>query len=368
MRELGVVTTGAPERYHALNALRGLLALGVVINHAMQINMGVRFGRVVLFFVVSGYCILQAASSLSDRGDLGPRSAGRFLWRRASRLWPPLACALALLAFMRWGMGFHGSGYRSLDSPLAWLQHLTFTNWLSLLGQTELPPWRNRTLLIGPHWTLGYEAQFYVFIACVLVANAVLKVRWAWVAWAMTIVGGAYFLALPATWTGTLIDYLLFFGIGGIVWSAISARPSWTLWSITAGVLGAFASVAAWKLSTLQSPGIAPNQLTIDRTYDWFAALLAGSLGAMVLLLAHPLDRWWRDRAGAKLLAALGTISYSLFLVHPINAPLARRLTDQALPEDPPKWLWFGIFLALQIGMAAGFWWLCERPWTKRRG
>lgn len=363
------MSPAAPARYHALTALRGLLALGVVIHHAIRMDMGARYGRVVLFFVVSGYCIFQAVSTGIGKG---PREAGRFWWRRVVRLWPTLACALVYLMCMRWVMGYKGAGYRPHQSAWAWVQNLTFSNWVSMLGESGEPPWKNRTLLVATHWTLGYEAQFYVLIGLVLAASVLVKVRLVWVAWGLTLVGAGYVFALPATWTATLLDYSVYFGIGGLVWAALCRNAGMRLRLGAGATIAAIACGAGFMLLRLSSSPLPPDSMdldpsTLDRARDWYEALLVGALGGLALMAAYPLDKRWRTLAIAKPLTMLGTISYSLFLVHAINAPLVRELTERALPANPPAGAWLGVFVLLQVGMAAGFWWVCERPFGRGR-
>lgn len=249
----------------------------------------------------------------------------------------------------------------------SWIENLTCTSWINAVGDWSKPPWQNHTLLIGPHWTLGYEAQFYVLVGAAIACASVLRVRLSAVAVAMLIGGAAYGLLLPATWTATLIDYAYFFGIGGCVWLVL-ARPRLARWRLLACV-AAIALAMWWYFLAVRWQGVVPtpsvDQLMIDRRIDWFIAMFTGSAAGALLLGLYPLDGWLMRVHALKLLSTLGVISYSLFLVHPINAPIARLITEKWLPASPPAWVWMGVYVAIQVALGAAFWFCTERVFAR---
>lgn len=348
------------ERFALLLPLRGLLAVGVVVHHIPGIEMNYRFARVVAFFLISGYCIFAAA----QRSLESPRQAPwTFLRRRFLRLLPPVIAAMAYLFALSWLFGITAAAARTKQDALAWIQNLTCTQWLSTIGLSTLPPWQNPRVMLRPHWSLEYELQFYLVMAVLIFATRRSTFRLWWAAAAMVAIGAAFNLALPARWTSTFIDYAVYFGLGGLVWATCTnAAPRWVLPALVASVIGIGAS--AW----IASQGAASADALLDaRASDAYDALLVGCAGTLVLLIAYRADRFWKSVKFAAPLNALGTISYSLFLVHAINTPLARRWTENALPADPPGWLWVVVFVAIQIALAVPFWYLFERPFTGRR-
>ena len=157
-----------PVRFEGLEAFRGIAALMMVVFHSYQYSReGTQAGRYVYegtpadtffrgleagvswFFVLSGFLIfLPFAYSAVSQGS--PRSARRFLVRRALRILP--LYYVAILAV--WSLRFTGSREEWTDL----LQHLTFTHVFS----REHIFWT-----IGPAWSLAVEVIFYLFIAVV---------------------------------------------------------------------------------------------------------------------------------------------------------------------------------------------------------
>jgi peptidoglycan/LPS O-acetylase OafA/YrhL len=87
----------------------------------------------------------------------------------------------------------------------------------------------------------------------------------------------------------------------------------------------------------------------------------------LALFFLRPLSQ----RISASLLwrpiAALGTISYSLYLVHQFNlhmvASIARRLT----PAGSPQILLIIVIVSLHLLVATLFWYFCERPFSTQK-
>jgi peptidoglycan/LPS O-acetylase OafA/YrhL len=114
-----------PSRYELLDGLRGLAALAVVLHH-LRVFDGGHFA-VMVFFVISGYCITASAESCRRNG-LG---FGQFMARRIKRIYPPYWLAILFFSVTRavkaaWG------GPNDLQRPvLDWVQNLTLTQWVS---------------------------------------------------------------------------------------------------------------------------------------------------------------------------------------------------------------------------------------------
>src|SRR4051812_28719827 len=150
-------------RMHALDGLRGLAALGVVLLHVWiytganapdkslttDLWMGELRLCVLLFFVLSGF-LLAAPWVAAARGEREAPKLGKFIVRRAARIvpayWLALAGAVALL---------HGTGH-GRDVPLHDLPQFVF------FLPNVFPETRNQ--LHPPMWSLHVEVSFYVVL------------------------------------------------------------------------------------------------------------------------------------------------------------------------------------------------------------
>jgi peptidoglycan/LPS O-acetylase OafA/YrhL len=169
--------------YLTLDAWRGVASIWVVMVHAclpiyagpypdlarqpiyafsMQGALGVQ-----LFFVISGYCIINAAASSLRRDN----TILAFVKARIRRIYPPYLFA-ALLAFLLSVLASHvlvkvgisSSTFAGLNvlhqRPLWYLGNLTLTQLLFHQG-----------LLIDVFWTLNYEVAFYAIVALMMFAR-----------------------------------------------------------------------------------------------------------------------------------------------------------------------------------------------------
>jgi peptidoglycan/LPS O-acetylase OafA/YrhL len=68
-----------------------------------------------------------------------------------------------------------------------------------------------------------------------------------------------------------------------------------------------------------------------------------------------------------RVLAGLGAISYSLYLVHQFNVPLMGRVVARVTPVWTPGWVSIGLQVAGLLGVATVFWYFCERPFLNPR-
>src|SRR5262249_7449517 len=72
-----------------------------------------------------------------------------------------------------------------------------------------------------------------------------------------------------------------------------------------------------------------------------------------------------KSRAWAPL-AALGTISYSLYLIHQFNLHATHYLALRLTPFNSPAVLISMVQTLLLVAFAAVFWYCCERPFMRR--
>ncbi len=397
LRPLG----SGPQEIAALDGLRALAALSVLIYHAMA-TAGAKTiiaghdltwtyfyteSGVDLFFTLSGFLLFLPYA----RAILGGRPAPRaleFYRRRALRILPAYYVCLGVLAVAQFGLRWSAPDAQNVLAHLALLH--------------DISPAFNRTIS-GPFWTLAVEWQFYLLLPLIawaiarisggsprrLVAGVVGVIIIALALREGDAMLAAHRAALPgpaAPWIdlaqriviGSQGKYLEVFGIGmlcGVIYTLIARR---------AGALAArrtqLAGVALLGVALLSYLALAP--LVYERRNAILAAfylalrpgdveMLLGPLmlglgyGALTLgaLLAPPLLRApfeWGP------LRFIGLISYSLYLWHeavinlvfpliPVSGGVARGV----------------VALAIALGVAIPFaylsYQLVERPFLRWR-
>lgn len=348
--------TGSDGRLEFLDALRGIAALLVVVEHVCELQWPsfaqftlerFRFGEfgVVVFFLCSGFII---PASLERRGSLRDFWIGRFF-----RLFPLYwACVIAILV-----LHFGPDNYRGLD-PSYW------THWLknTAVNLTMVQDFTGRPLMLGQSWTLAYEMAFYVSVSILFVAG--LHRRSAAVsALAMVVslaVGNelrtnALSTAGRNMWTLAIVACVV--GAGVVVVLTRSASP---VTRLVCAFLGAMIVLALFNRyePTFQAPFFLGTMFAGTAIYRWTRgelssralALLGLFIGVSVIvaqerdwspwLNSQPLTNGrlhlaevltylgayalffaavlFRERHFPRVLTYLGAISYSLYLVHPL--------------------------------------------------
>ncbi|WP_067673586.1 acyltransferase family protein [Nocardia miyunensis] len=304
----------------ALEGMRGLAALGVVLTHvAFQTGasgiplLGRVFERfdmaVAVFFGLSGF-LLWRPHAAAARGLGTAPSAGRYLLHRAARILPAywvVVCAVLILL----PTAADSAGRRVWLANLALIQvfvPLTLTD-----GLTQM-------------WSLSVEVAFYLVLP--LLAFAVVWLRGRSARWRAPIVLalglislGWNLLPVPTpnaihsdNW---LPGYLPWFAAGMLLAELVEtpvARPSrwrriaanrWAMWSL---------AVVALVASSTDLAGPAG----LDRGTPWqYVAKMA--LGALIgfgllapLILGQHRHQWLRSRMAA----AIGRWSYGIFIWH----------------------------------------------------
>jgi peptidoglycan/LPS O-acetylase OafA/YrhL len=160
-------------RYRALDAWRGIAALGVVLFHAPFVGavhtaaVVIDFGFVQLFFVLSGFVIAHAYG----HRIAGPSDAARFIVRRFGRLYPlhiftfglMLALEVTKLAAMR--VLHVGAGDPAFGPGAGWHSIATNVLLIHAVGFESEFTWN------GPSWSISAELWTYlVFAAIALLA------------------------------------------------------------------------------------------------------------------------------------------------------------------------------------------------------
>jgi peptidoglycan/LPS O-acetylase OafA/YrhL len=339
-------------RFLALDALRGMAALAVVIYHTQgAFSRGSQpwmpaalasffreghFG-VDVFFVLSGFVI---AYSVRD-GAWTMRYLTRFAVKRSLRLDPPYWVAIALeIALISASLAIMPSLSTPVPTRGQVLAHLAYLQ--GLLGYRQISP---------IFWTLCYEVQFYVTLVGILVMGETLarrsgpRSRNA----VLALVFGALFLVslgvyndwLPSAPHGLALDRWFEFFIGALAWWAVAGTVGWPV------------LVSAWLASVLLAHRAdAPIEVTI---------VLAVSTLCIVSATAPRFDRVFAWRP----LQFLGAISYSLYLYHPSISwrivSLAQHFAGASLSPILGVATWFAA-VGGAILFAAVAWRFIERP------
>jgi peptidoglycan/LPS O-acetylase OafA/YrhL len=307
------VSTRDRQYLPALDGIRAFAVLAVLLYHAEALSPGPpRFGGgflgVSVFFTLSGFLI--GSQLLREHEREGKIAMRGFARRRIARLAP---AALATIALVVLASGttlapWKGAGFLAADALSAiW----NVTNW-HLILLSDAVGFR----LVHPlthFWSLAVEAQLYVLLAltCALGARHALRpflwtmVRLAWV--------GSLLMALVVHGSvrreefGTDIRLAEFAaGVGLAV-----LLPRVAPWFSTRRRLADGIGLGAIVVFVLVVTCVSRNEFWLGNggyavlSLVWVAWLVGALAGSQVPLLLQ-----WRP------LVALGTISYSLYLVH----------------------------------------------------
>lgn len=363
-----------PPRYGLVDAFRGCAALAVALAHlridegSADATPGVHgvlfpFGyeAVLVFFVISGYCIAASAHNCMQRGY----AFRDFMWRRVKRIYPPYLLAIAFWATTRY-IKYKTGGEWTLDrTGTEWLQNLTLTQWVSLLWDPMNSPAANPRLFVAAFWSLCYEEQFYIVTAGLLALSAVFTRALLHGALALAIVGVAWGAVFPTLKFGFFIEYWAAFATGLLVFQRLCVMTSMRARraidvALIATALGS--GYIAWFAGIDWG---APPPTNDAFVVSWSSLSMAATM-ALILVALRPIDgRYVALRQLSVPLAGLATISYSLYLTHQFCLAFADGSARRVLgllhvPAEGPL-LWIAHVGAL-LGVATMFWFFCERP------
>lgn len=331
------VAAGAPLRLPALDGLRGLAVMLVLLSHAAAAGIlpapGVDFrgcGRpgVFLFFVLSAFLLTRQFLEGGTSDVQSPRAWGRYAARRLLRIYPAyLAVTLLYLGTQGW-------------SPRVFLEHVAM-----LRGERHF-------------WTIPAEVYFYLVLPLVVVPLVALGRR-PLVRLALVVAAGAATRWLaPPDYGGRPPDYRLSIlpfvpiflaGTGAAVvfdaWRrrgererARWARGFDVLTVLCAAVLVLHAP-AVWTRVSGEPVTLFHFHLEFDRFGLLWAGVLLGLLcgsGALRRPFEWPAVRW------------VGAVSYGTYLFHRL---VLEQIVEGATVWPPP----LGLALFLAGALAAGW-------------
>jgi peptidoglycan/LPS O-acetylase OafA/YrhL len=315
--------TGA-KRLESVQVMRGVAASMVMLWHFTSDSDSFRsafpsFSRlffygdlgVWMFFAISGFVIPYAMDAMKYEIKSG---AWPFFVRRLVRLEPPyiisvfLALTLSLIAARI--PGHHGSAPSVTDFLLQFLY---------------LGPWFHVRWINDVAWTLAIEFQYYLlmlFAAPLLLSRSVLS--------KVVFFSAVIALSLIVKDKRAVFLYLPCFAVGFAVFLFHSRRIA--LYPFVA-LCGLFVGLTAFN------NGVPP------------AVITAISAALILVPIARPVP----------VLSFLGTISYSLYLVH---VPIGDRLVNLTMQIYPDWNLPIALIgaIAISVSAAIALWYCVERP------
>jgi len=346
-----------------IDGLRAIAVLLVIGYHAGVPGFGGGFVGVDIFFVISGYLIIN---HIVDELGRGAFSVKLFYARRALRLLPPLFVMLAVSTLVATVI---------LVSPYEWKWYtqsaitaaLSASNiyFLSRQGYFDINA-SEKPLLHT--WSLGVEEQFYLVVPLLLLACFALAARWRANSYGVLAIAGAAIFVVS---------------LAGCIWQTPETGrnfafylPYWRAWEFAAG--GAIGFLATRPLGRIGLVGyeiaglaglalLLASNLLIDETMAFPGCLAIAPVAATVLLIACGLAA---PRSVAPRLLSLpgltgiGLVSYGWYLWHWPAIAFGRiaAFGDPSLARDVAM-----AFLAL--GLAVLTYWYVEKParcWRER--
>ena len=303
-------------RLHTVDALRGLAALAVAFFHTTSGNPSLMTGEplqqvgrwgwlgVDVFFVISGFVIPFAL----ERGGYHWRDAGRFIAKRVVRIDPPYFATILLAVALGWLSAqmpsFRGKPF-SVDA-------ITLALHVGYLVDIAGRAWS-----VPAFWTLALEFQFYLAMALLF---PLVRHERGWVR-ALTI--GA-------------------FALGTFALRERPYLPTWGSWFALGMLAHTYRAGRMGRVPFLG--GVLACAALIGVAATPAQAVVAASTALTIAFVALERPR----------LALLGTLSYSLYLVH---EPVGGRVVNFAVHfANRAPWLNAGVVLVSLVVSLAAAW------------
>jgi peptidoglycan/LPS O-acetylase OafA/YrhL len=176
----------------------------------------------------------------------------------------------------------------------------------------------------------------------------------------LAVVGLAWNWSVPGRLIyGIFIEYWMHFALGACLYFALCVFTDRRSRRIFVGAVLLMGLASAVRLFPWT-----PGTLDDSRSMVELAFLSAVTLS---LFFLRPLSSRISRMALWRPIAALGAISYSLYLVHQFNLSLIATIAQRALPAQTPHFLLIIAIIGLHLALATVFWYLCERPFLGKK-
>jgi peptidoglycan/LPS O-acetylase OafA/YrhL len=359
------------KRIPALDGLRGIAILMVLINHSiigMRTNSrlllhflasgSLAWSGVDLFFVLSGFLI---GGILLD-AKCSPRYFKTFYIRRAYRILPLyyLITALAFVTYLRIPFVSGAMGAETMI-PIPWIAYLTFTQNF----------WRAGVPMLRATWSLCVEEQFYLTIPFVI-RNFTGRYL---VATLISVIAASPLLRLFLQYhypqNGGYFCYVLMpcradaLCLGVLCAVLVRNASSWRylvtkkmLLNFVLAILLAGLVYMTWHRWSPLTPPM--NTLGLSWMALFYAALLLAVLSSRASFLQSVLRNRW--------LMGLGTLAYCSYMVHIPLLIAGRRIFAMVFKISAgASWFFGGMLgIAATLVVAAFSWRFFEKPLLKR--
>jgi len=318
-----------------VDGIRACAALAVVFQHLALFTsafgvfphaaaLASQYGQlgVPVFFVLSGFCVGTMWFKAPDWRS--------FAWRRFVRIFPPYYASVLVVLVLRVATcAWLGVPRRQ------WLGTPTLSEAVAIATLTTWPCRQIGNVQVV-YWTLTFEVAFYLVMSLVLVAPRQARL-------VTLVLTSAVCTALGLS-------------------PALDARPSFLFWCIlwplfALGVATSLFRRARWAALAVGMPAVIGLLNIVDhRSYDGYAPTALVTAGTLLLVargLRIPPLRW---------LAALGRVSYSLYLVHLPVAGFLGQTILRGVTTPAGRMLAVVVTLAAQI-VAARVFYACVESW-----
>ena len=344
----------------AVNGLRGLAIVLVVIYHYIPTQFfSFSLGKPInsILFVVAGFyfAALLTKYDTALNGSFRNRLnvAADLLLRRHVRIWPPLAIVVGCYL----GLSLIDDGALTQQIRTTWPYYLTYLGYV--------PRWAYESRAFPGHlWVVSaQETLLFLFFGVIVVGGLRRMQRSLWmlvlIGFGCRLVGSALFFPdHPSMALETPLAVLDALCLGMLVrFKLVRRRTHYRLRRLLVlGVIGVGVALA-----------LLPNT---DMTYFGLAPMLSALATALIMIVSADEVRGRRIAASmlaSPLLGFLGTISFSLFLLHPLVNTLLRLSYTRISGVEMPWWALFATGVPLSIGAAWIFSRAIEDPLKRAR-
>jgi peptidoglycan/LPS O-acetylase OafA/YrhL len=328
------------KRLVEMDSLRGLAAILVLVGH-MHGDWFSGWSRVELFLVLSGFLLTSLVLKKID----GPGAIRDLVARRSLRIWPAYLVAIGLVILLN---PLFNTPFKLDGLPY----YLCFLQNLPRYWGAEPPDF---PLYLRHTWTLAVIEQFHLLWP---IALLVLGRRWGALAAVGLIVGSLVARSVD------LHPWLLAARADGLALGSLlaiaMADPQFVQTHRRGYVLGlsglSVAGLALVLTAALEDGRWAEYSCGNFRLFGC-GLTYTGLLGLVALASGHPLLAPFRHPR----LLALGTISYGIYLLHPLAIVTSGRLLRLAGFEGP-TWLLESLQIAASLAAATALYLAVERP------